>query len=210
MLRKGPFTSGPPLTMIIKEKETELMPSLFLDLTGGNRMNITKMLHQVIDLELTVDDAQELTIGPRVRQQTIFTALDVELAKLADSAGWYKVLSSPRPHQEDLLNHYVTAMELLLLYSAKRQWTHLVVIDEAAMDRITGADQATKLADLNKEYLAIKHFLQGGFYSNRQDDFRHAWHLLLKMGLVDFKLSDQEIMDAYDRQIKVQQKQWTD
>ena len=51
-------------------------------------MNITKMLHQVIDLELAVDDAKELEIGPRVRQQTIFTALDVELAKLADQAGW--------------------------------------------------------------------------------------------------------------------------
>ncbi len=171
-------------------------------------MNITKMLHQVIDLELAVDDAQELEIGPRVRQQTIFTALDVELAKLADAAGWYKVLSNEKGDQSSLVNHYVNALELLLLYSAKRQWTHLVVIDDATLKRITTADQATKLEDLNKEYLAIKHFLQGGFYSNRQDDFRHAWHLLLKMGLVDFQLSDQQIADTYDQHIQDQKEQW--
>lgn len=171
-------------------------------------MNITKMLHQVIDLELAVDDAKELEIGPRVRQQTIFTALDVELAKLADSTGWYKVLSNEQADRPSLLNHYVNAVELLLLYSAKRQWTHLVVIDDPTLKRITTADRATKLADLNKEYLAVKHFLQGGFYSNRQDDFRHAWHLLLKMGLVDFKLSDQEIAATYDQHIQAQSKQW--
>lgn len=171
-------------------------------------MNITKMLHQVIDLELAVDDAKELEIGPRVRQQTIFTALDVELAKLADQAGWYKVLSDEEPDQSSLLNHYVNALELLLLYSAKRQWTHLVVVNDATLKRITTADRATKLEDLNKEYLAIKHFLQGGFYSNRQDDFRHAWHLLLKMGLVDFQLSDQEITAVYEQHIQGQTEQW--
>lgn len=171
-------------------------------------MNITKMLHQVIDLELAVDDTQELEIGPRVRQQTIFTALDVELAKLADCAGWFNVLANHDRDQAGMLQHYVISLELLLLYSAKRQWTHLVVLDDETMKRICSADQSTKLADLNKEYLAIKHFLQGGFYSNRQDDFRHAWHLLLKMGLVDFQLTDQQIVAAYEQQIQAQQQQW--
>lgn len=171
-------------------------------------MEITKMLHQVIDLELAVDDAQELEIGPKVRQQTIFVNLDNELAKLADANGWFKVLTKPEPDSQAILNHYCRALELMLLYSAKRQWTHLVVLDDATMKRITDADRATKLADLNKEYLAIKHFLAGGYYSNRQDDFRHAWHLLLKLGMVDLQLTDDQISSYYQQLIDSERAAW--
>lgn len=169
-------------------------------------LDITKMLHRVVDLELTVDDAKELLIGPAARQQTIFVMLDCQLANFVQAAGWADVLNQEEHDPALARQSYLKALALLLLFSAKKQWTHLVVMDDAQWQRVTTAKQSTKLADLNKEYLAIKHFLNGAYYSHRQEDFRHAWHLLLKMGIVDFDYQpadfQQEYLDLLDRLAK--------
>ncbi|WP_373841480.1 hypothetical protein [Limosilactobacillus sp.] len=165
-------------------------------------LDITKMLHAVIDLEYDIDDAKELLIGPTARRQTIIVWLDVQLAAFADDAAWAKVLSKAPTNQAGMKDHYLKCVALMLLYSAKRQWTQLVVMDDPTWQRIITADQSTKLADLNKEYLAIKHFLSGAYYSHRQEDFRHAWHLLLKMGIVDFKIQPKELETGYLQLIK--------
>lgn len=169
---------------------TAMMPS--------DELDITKMLHAVIDLELAIDDAQELEIGPEARRQTIFLQLDLKLSAFAELAGWANVFAPHKAADHDqLVRSYVTVLLFFLLFSAKRQWTHLVVLSEDQWKRITGADKKDKLADLDREYLAIKNFLNGAYYSRRQEDFRHAWHLLLKMGIVDFGISAAEIEKAY-------------
>lgn len=160
-------------------------------------LDITKMLHRVVDLELTVDDAKELLIGPAARQQTIFVMLDCQLANFVQAAGWADVLNQEEHDPALARQSYLKALALLLLFSAKKQWTHLVVMDDAQWQRVTTAKQSTKLADLNKEYLAIKHFLNGAYYSHRQEDFRHAWHLLLKMGIVDFGYQPADLQQGY-------------
>ena len=160
-------------------------------------LDITKMLHTVVDLELTVDDAKELLIGPETRQQTIFVQLDYKLANFAQATGWADVLEEGTADPVAARQSYLKSLALLLLFSAKKQWTHLVVMDDDQWQRVTTAKQSTKLADLNKEYLAIKHFLNGAYYSHRQEDFRHAWHLLLKMGIVDFGYQPADLQKGY-------------
>ncbi|MFQ9706924.1 MAG: hypothetical protein ACLRX6_07555 [Limosilactobacillus pontis] len=160
-------------------------------------LDITKMLHTVVDLELTIDDAKELLIGPAARQQTIYVQLDCQLANFAQAAGWADVLDQEEHDANRARQSYLKALALLLLFSAKKQWTHLVVMDADQWQRVTTAKQSTKLADLNKEYLAIKHFLNGAYYSHRQEDFRHAWHLLLKMGMVDFSYQPEALQQEY-------------
>ena len=110
-------------------------------------LDITKMLHQIIDLELKIDDEKELMIGPEARKQTIFVDLDISLSNMAEAAGWYKVVNPREADKEALLKSYVQSVALLLLYSAKMQWTHLVVLDDQAWQRITNAKSSTKLAD---------------------------------------------------------------
>ncbi|MBB1070275.1 hypothetical protein H5S40_08940 [Limosilactobacillus sp. RRLNB_1_1] len=164
-------------------------------------LDITKMLHQIIDLELKIDDEKELLIGPEVRKQTIFLDLDISLSDMAEAAGWYKVINPNEADKKKLLKAYAEVMGLFLLFSAKMQWTHLVVLDEEAWRRITDAKRATKLADLNKSYLAIKHFLSDAYFNHQQESYRHAWHLLLKMGIVDWKLTPEQITKAYQAMI---------
>ena len=151
-------------------------------------LDITKMLHQIIDLELKIDDEKELMIGPETRKQTIFVDLDISLSNMAEAAGWYKVVNPREADKEDLLKSYV-------------QSTHLVVLDDQAWQRITNAKSSTKLADLNKSYLAIKHFLSDAYFNHQQESFRHAWHLLLKMGISDWQLTPDQISDAYQAMI---------
>lgn len=164
-------------------------------------LDITKMLHQIIDLELKIDDEKELLIGPEVRKQTIFLDLDISLSDMAEAAGWYKVINPNEADKKKLLKAYAEVMGLFLLFSAKMQWTHLVVLDEEVWRRITDAKRATKLADLNKSYLAIKHFLSDAYFNHQQESYRHAWHLLLKMGIVDWKLTPEQITKAYQTMI---------
>ena len=171
-------------------------------------INWTTLLHQVIDLELDVDEAKELTIGPETRKQTIFVALDVELAKLANSNGWFKVLDQPKKDPQKSLKHYLQSLELLLLFSAKQQWTHLIVMDQKQWYLIQRTKPTTKLADLNKQYLAIKHFLNDAYYNHRQESFRHAWHLLIKWGLVDLEFSGEEVTTKYKELIEQQRTYW--
>ena len=66
-------------------------------------LDITKMLHQIIDLELKIDDEKELMIGPETRKQTIFVDLDISLSNMAEAAGWYKVVNPREADKEDLL-----------------------------------------------------------------------------------------------------------
>lgn len=171
-------------------------------------INWTTLLHQVIDLELDVDDAKELEIGPEARQQTIFVALDVELAKLAESSGWFDVLDQPAKDEQAIKSHYLKAIELFLLFSAKKQWTHLIVMDEKQWQLIDRAKATTKLTELNKQYLAIKHFLNDAYYNHRQESFRHAWHLLIKWGMVDLGLSSDQITAGYKKMIEDQRQLW--
>ena len=171
-------------------------------------LDITKMLHTVVDLELTIDDAKELLIGPATRQQTIFVQLDCQLANFAQAAGWADVLDQGTHDADQARQSYLKSLALLLLFSAKKQWTHLVVLDDDQWQRITTAKQSTKLGDLNKEYLAIKHFLNGAYYSHRQEDFRHAWHLLLKMGIVDFDYQPAALQQGYLDLLKQVAKQY--
>lgn len=55
-------------------------------------LDITKMLHQVIDLELDIDNEKELMIGPEVRKQLIFVDLDLTLSNTAEAADGIRYL----------------------------------------------------------------------------------------------------------------------
>ncbi|MEY8441251.1 hypothetical protein AALA17_01115 [Lactobacillaceae bacterium 24-114] len=173
-------------------------------------INWSKLLHQVIDLEWAIDDHKELLLGPEARQQTIFVALDVELAKFAESIDWFDVLTKKKIDHEEVVNRYLRVLELFLLYSAKKQWTHLIVMDEKQWQLIQRPDKTDKLVELNKQYLAIKHFLGDAYYEHRQESFRHAWHLIVKWGLVDLQLSPDEVTAGYQSLIESEHAKWAE
>lgn len=166
-------------------------------------LNITQLLHEAIELDWQLDEDHEIQLGAEARVQNVFTLLDVKMAELAENAGWFKVWQDqPQQNRQAVLEKYTEAMNYFLLFSAKKQWTHLVVLDEEMLKRIKAGKQNEKVPDWNKEYLAIKNFLYGSYFEHRQEDFRHAWHLFLKLGMVDFGFTDSEITTTYEDKIK--------
>ncbi|WP_251547929.1 dUTPase [Limosilactobacillus caecicola] len=168
-------------------------------------LNITQLLQDAIYFDNQVIEQRDLLMGPTAHLQEIVVRCDQSLADLYQPAINYSIVGDDDDKQlshEQLLQRFVQTVHWFLLFSARKQWTHLVVMDDQQYQQLLTAKRATKLSTLDQEYLAIKYFLFTSFYTHRQEDFRHAWHLLLKDGLVDLQLTPEEIMQEHERVIK--------
>ena len=118
-------------------------------------LNITVLLQDVIATDNRLFEAKDVMLGPEARLANVVTTLDIELAKLANLVGWSRVYDEgEKPAATDLAGQYTKVLHAALLMAARKQWTHLVVLDDQAFTRLLAVKPATKVADLNKEYLA--------------------------------------------------------
>ncbi|WP_295747110.1 hypothetical protein [uncultured Limosilactobacillus sp.] len=165
------------------------------------KINITPLLQHVIAHDWQVMDnlSDEVApLGADGRLDNTMTCLLVSLSRTVTADGWFDKVNQPVKQQSpvnhsQLLTNYCRTLNLFLLWSAKRQWTHLVVLGDDDWQRLTEAKLAEKVTDKNKQYLAIVRLLGNVQFSHQQESFRHAWHLFLKMGLVDWQLTPAEI-----------------
>jgi len=161
-------------------------------------LDITKLLQASISFDRQMTEAKDILLGPEARQINTMTTLDLELGNLFHLSHWNEVWEAQSPAEKaQLTRQFVKVVFWLLLFSAQKQWTHLVVMTPEDYDRLKQAKPQDKVADQDKLYLAIKNFLYGAYFEHLQADFKHAWHLLLKLGLVYLKLDDQAIMTDF-------------
>lgn len=162
-------------------------------------LDITQLLQDTIYFDNQIMDKRDLMMGPQAHLQQVVVKCDQALASCYQPAVDYG-LREKKPttlSHEELAKRLTITLHWFLLYSAKKQWTHLVVMSAPDYERLLNADRATKLVDLDKEYLSIKYLLLESYYTHQQDAFRHAWHLLLKYGLVDLQISEDEILQIH-------------
>ncbi|EHS87019.1 hypothetical protein PS3_16408 [Limosilactobacillus gastricus PS3] len=161
-------------------------------------LDITKLLQSSISFDRQMTEQKDILLGPEARQINAMTTLDIELGKLYQLSHWNEVWHDQETENlTELTRQFVRVIFWLLLFSAQKQWTHLVVMTPADYEHIKQLPPQSKVADQDKLYLSIKNFLYGAYFEHRQADFKHAWHLLLKLGLVDLKLDDQKIMTSF-------------
>lgn len=166
-------------------------------------LNITRLLQDGIAVDNHLFEANDILLGPDARLANTVVTLDIELAKLANQAGWSRVYEKANPPATTVLaSQFNCVLHWGLLFAARKQWTHLVVLSDQEFAHLLALKKSTKAADLNKEYLAIKNLLLGSYFTHRQEDFRHAWHLLLKRGLVDLGVTADQVMAAHEELIK--------
>lgn len=163
-------------------------------------LELTTLLQQSIRLDRDITACQQIHWRPQERLQNAMVSLDVELAEMANTSEWFKVWKIHRgkadpdkTHRATLLNEYVDAMDFFFLDSAIQQWTHLIPVTPEQLTTIA----AKPATDLNKQYLAIKHLLYDAYFNHRQESYQHAWHVFLKIGLVDFGFTQDEIQTAF-------------
>lgn len=175
------------------------------------KIDVTPLLQKVIAHDWQVMDQLSDDVAPlgaNGRLDNIMTDLLVTLALTVNTDGWFARINQPQSAQQSinhdrLLSRYCQVLNDFLLWSAKRQWTHLVVLADEDWQRLNKAEQATSITDKNKEYLAIVRLLTDVQFTHRQDAFRHAWHLFLKMGLVDWELTSEEVVAKCTNLIKL-------
>lgn len=163
-------------------------------------LDLTKLLQQSIRLDQDITTRQQIHWQQPERLQNAMVSLDVELAEMANTSEWFKVwkihkgkADAGKTKRETLLNEYVDAMDFFFLVSAIQQWTHLIPLTPAQLTDLN----EKKPTDLNKQYLAIKHLLYNAYFDHQQEAYRHAWHVFLKIGLVDFGFTQDEIQNAF-------------
>lgn len=158
--------------------------------------NITKLLQTSINLDNQMFEQRDLLIGPSAYLQHAMINLDQALSNLYQVSDNQYELHFGEKIRFDQTQAYTLTLHWCLVISARLKWTHLVVLDAKQWQKIQAAKPATKMADFDKEFLAIKNLLLQSYYTHRQADFKHAWHLLLKLGLVDYQLDPSVIMET--------------
>lgn len=163
-------------------------------------LDITKLLQDSIYYDNKVLENRDLLMGPESHLQEIL----LRFLKALDQS-YQPSINYGLDGHEHLLDHqeqlsrFTEAMHWLLLFSARKQWTHLIVIDPKEYQRILNADVADDFKELDKEYLTITNLVMNAYYTHQQDYFCHAWHLFLKLGLVDWHLNEKEIMSCHQQ-----------
>lgn len=162
-------------------------------------LDITRLLQDAIYSDNRVFEKRDLLLGPDTHIQEILVQFDRVLAKLYVPDTNYNLFNGGQREYNEIVRDYVLGLHWMLLFAARKQWTHLVVISKADYERLINSDKCTKLADLDRQYLTIKHFILSSFYTHSQDNYKHAWHLFLKYGLVDLGIDPGKIEEVHSR-----------
>lgn len=170
-------------------------------------LDILKMMQSSIQLDRSIAEEKGLTLSWPARIKNTLLSLDVELSEVANTSEWFKVWKAHKGKhdegktiRETLLVEYVDAIDFFLLFASQKQWVENVDLTPEQFQKL---ETSSVKLDLTDTYLAIKSMLFSSFVSNRPDNFRHAWHLYLKMGMAGFGFSADEIERAFDQKNKI-------
>lgn len=156
--------------------------------------NVTKLLQTSINLDNQMFEQRDLLIGPSAHLQHAMINLDQALSNLYQVSDNQYELHFGKAVKFNQLQAYTLVLHWALVISARLKWTHLVVLDDEQWQKIQTLEPTTKMVELDKEFLAIKNLLFQSYYTHRQTYFKHAWHLLLKLGLIDYRLDPAKIV----------------
>lgn len=170
-------------------------------------LELAKLVQQSIALDEQITRDRDIEMTRPHQIENAYVALDVELAEVANTSEWFKVWKTHRGKADDgqtpketLLTEYTDAMDFFFLVAAKKTWTHLIMLTE---EDLTTLEQSRAAKDPDQQYLILKRMLFNSHFAHRQEDFRHAWRLFLKWGLVDFGFSQDEMQAAYEAKRQV-------
>lgn len=159
------------------------------------------MLAASVELNRQIEMKRQLVWQPDHRLANAFVALDVELSEMANTSEWFKVWKTHRGKQDEgltsratLLNEYVDAMDFFLLIANLKNWNKIIVDSQSELTTIT-AKKAEEFLD--KQYLILKQMIFKTYFAHSESSYKHAWHLFLKFGLVDFGFTTDEIQVAF-------------
>ncbi len=158
-------------------------------------LDLAKMLQTAIQRRNQFLYENDIAISSDETMRGNYVRLDVALAELANVMGWFELTTTPKTMNHEMVREaYLKAMDGFFQVAAKQTWSQLIVQSD---NKLAALASARKAKSLSQQYLSMKQFLYDAFLKHEQPAFEHAWHLFLKLGLVDLGLDDEELEQAF-------------
>ncbi|PWG00938.1 hypothetical protein [Levilactobacillus bambusae] len=157
-------------------------------------LDLAKMLQQTIIADNAFKANHQVTLSGQQGKERAYVQCDTALANLRSTADL-----SNEANVSEISQRYAAGLIGFLLIAAKQTWSQVIVMKPDDYQRLL----KTKVSsDWDEHYLITKRLIFNSYFEHRQDDFRHAWRLYLKFGLVDLKLSETAIREAFEAQME--------
>ena len=159
-------------------------------------MNVSQMLKDSVLYHRSKELHSRFRYLPMVRVKNAYVILDVILAKLASSIGWYQnhVPARNQSLRHRILTRYVRGLDYYLLIANLKNWNQVVLVSDRELDNLGGKKPTRFLSQL---YLAIKNMLYDSYFKHNLNDFMYSWKLYLKLGLSDLHFSKATLTQAF-------------
>lgn len=158
-------------------------------------LNLANMLQTSIQFRNQFNYDHQVAVRPEEGLRMDYVSLNVALTELASSMGWYRLGESvPEVDQATLLKQYIDVLNHVFWVAARQTWSHLIVLDDEKLKALVAKRPAKSLS---QQFLTTQHFLDQSLFERQQAAFEHAWHLILKLGLVDLQFDQDQIEATY-------------
>ncbi|GAX06909.1 dUTPase [Secundilactobacillus pentosiphilus] len=158
-------------------------------------LDLANLLQTAIQRRNQYNYEHQVEVSSEEGLRVDYVALSVSLAHLADLMGWFKLgQAKAAVSSEELLKAYIDVIDHTFQVAARQTWSHLIVMKPDDLERL---EQKRPAKSLSQQYLAISHFLDQSYFDRQQLAFQHAWHLILKLGLVDLGFAEAQIEKSY-------------
>lgn len=158
-------------------------------------LDIANLLQTTIQQRTQFNYEHQVAVKPEEGLRIDYVVLNVALSHLADLMGWYKLGQDVSPaEKETLLQAYHDVIIATFHVAARQTWSHLVVMKP---DDLAALKKKQRAKSLSQQFLATQHFIDQSLFERQQAAFKHAWHLILKLGFVDLGFSEDDIQQTF-------------
>lgn len=152
------------------------------------------MLQRSIQKKNQLWAQQDVALSPKEALRRDYENAEEAISGLVSVVGWNQIPVTQEAAQDEILTAYVAVLEAFFQVAARQTWSHLVVMSPASQEKLVAKKPAQSK---NQQVLALRQFLLKSYFERQQSAFTHSWHLVLKWGLVDLALEDQEIENHF-------------
>ena len=97
-------------------------------------------------------------------------------------------------NQDKLLDEYCEGLRDFLEIANFKEWAYIMLVDKDEVKKITQKCQSDSLATV---YLIIQQQINKCYFEHQSQFLVHAWHIYLKLGLVDLRFTEDQIESRF-------------
>lgn len=155
-------------------------------------LNLPAMLQTAIQVENKRWYDHAYAMQPEERLRRAYVVAQTAMSQLIDLTGQTALAHQNAADSKSVLTAYVAVVDAFFQIAARQSWSQLIVMTPDEQVAIT---QKRPAKSLNQQALAVQQFLLHSYFDRQQAAFKHAWHLVLKWGLVDLAV-DAKLLEA--------------